>query len=113
MLIAAMLDNTIYVRYKVHQILIMEPVNKKRFVIQYTPFIFLISNNNKPSMISFFSFQFISKTLFKDGDLGPSKHVNNTAIVHTYIQNNIGSPDKRRQTQLTLSYKNISITTHT
>jgi len=45
--------------------------------------------------------------------LGPSKHVNNTTIVHTYIQNNTGSSDKHRQTQLTLSYKNISINTYT
>ena len=66
MLIAAMLDNTFYVRYKVHQILIMEPVNKKSFVIQYTPFIFLISNNNKPSMIRFFfHFNSIQKLYLK------------------------------------------------
>jgi len=30
--------------------------------------------------------------------------VNNTTIFHTYIQNNTGSSDKHRQTQLTLSY---------
>ena len=43
------------------------------------------------------SIQFNSKTLFKDGDpvnlhlssLGPSKHVNNTTIFHTYIQNKL------------------------
>ena len=48
------------------------------------------------------SIQFNSKTLFKDGDpvnlhlssLGPSKHVNNTTIFHTYIQNNTGSSAK-------------------
>jgi len=42
--------------------------------------------------------QFNSKTLFKDGDpvssqlssLGPSKHVNNTTIFHTFIQKNTG-----------------------
>ena len=33
--------------------------------------------------------------------LGPSKHVNNTTHVHTYIQNNTGSSDTHRQTQLT------------
>ena len=66
------------------------------------------------------SIQFNSKTLFKEGDpvslqliLGPSKHVNNTTVFHTYIQNNTGSSDKHRQTQFTLSDKNISINTHT
>ena len=62
---------------------------------------------------------FNSKTLFKDGDpvslklMGPSKHANNTTIIQTNIQNNTGSSDKQGQTQLTLSYKNISINTHT
>jgi len=65
------------------------------------------------------SIQFNSKTLFKDGDpvslqlifpsIHPNMWSNNTTIVHTYIQNNTGSSDKHRQTQLTLSYKNISI----
>jgi len=31
--------------------------------------------------------------------------VNNTKKNHTYIQNNTGSSDQYRQTQLTLSYK--------
>jgi len=66
--------------------------------------------------------QFNSKTLFKDGDpvslqlifpVAWSKYVNNTTTLHTYIQNNTGSSDKHRQTQLTLSYKNISINIHT
>ena len=75
------------------------------------------------SKLLMISIQFNSKTLFKDGDpvnlhlssLGPSKHVNNTTIFHTYIQNKLTqtcSSDKHRQTQLTLSYKNISINTH-
>ena len=57
----------------------------------------------------------MKKTLFKDGDPVSlqSKHVNNTIIFHTYIQNNTGSSDKHGQTQLTLSYKSISINPHT
>ena len=57
----------------------------------------------------------MKKTLFKDGDPVSlqSTHVNNTTIIHTYIQNNTGSSDKHSQTQRTLSHKSISINTHT
>jgi len=39
--------------------------------------------------------------------------MNNATIFHTYIQNNTGSSDKHRQTQLTLSFKNTSINAYT
>jgi len=54
--------------------------------------------------------QFNSKTLFKDGDpvslqlIFPGAIQTCKQIIHTYIQNNTGSSDKHRQTQLTLSY---------
>ena len=69
--------------------------------------------------------QFNSKTLFKDGDPVSSQPIfsggiytynNNKHYYYMYIyiiQNNTGSSDKHRQTQLTLSYKNISINTYT
>ena len=64
---------------------------------------------------------FNSKTLFKDGDPvslqlifpGAIQTCDNTTMCHTYIQNNTGSSDKHSQTQLTRSYKNISINTYT
>ena len=46
----------------------------------------------------------VTQEVYNLSSLGPSKHVNNTTIFHTYIQNNTGSSDKHRQTQLTLSY---------
>jgi len=57
------------------------------------------------------SIQFNSIFLFKDGDPLRLQLIFSGAIqtnehyVHTYIQNNTGSSDKHRQTQLTLSYK--------
>jgi len=61
---------------------------------------------------------FNSETLFKDGDPvssqvifpGPIQTCDQTIqqFIHIY-KNNTGSLDNHRQTQLTLSYKNISI----
>ena len=62
-----------------------------------------------------------SETLFKDGDPVSLQLIFSGAIqtceqynaYHTYIHTNTGSSDKHRQTQLTLSYKNIPMNTHT
>ena len=55
----------------------------------------------------------VTQKVYNLSSLGPSKHVNNTTMFHTYIQNNTCSSAKHSQTQLTLSYKNISINTNT